>query len=128
MSGEVGRNRSINIRGILGFVCIFFFSNDLGDHLRKFVYLCFCIHNHFIDNSSQYLFLYNSFVSYFCFLFLYRFCRNKHRNLLLPLAMTNKACIAGLPVTKPGLFFPLLFGPISLIIITGKAVSGMKDP
>ena len=40
----------------------------------------------------------------------------------------SRAHRAELLVTKTRLFFPLLFGPVSLIIITGKAASGMKDP
>lgn len=50
------------------------------------------------------------------------------QNFLLPQEVMSRAHRAELLVTKTRLFFPLLFGPVSLIIITGKAASGMKDP
>lgn len=86
------------------------------------------MHNDCLDNCSQYLFLYNSFVSYFHSLFLYEFFKKGKQNFLLPQEVNGRAHIAELLVTKTDLFFPLLFGPVSLIIITGKPISGMKNP
>ena len=44
------------------------------------------------------------------------------------LEQINKLCIPKLLVTEIGSFSSLLLGPVSLLIITGKAVSGLKDP
>lgn len=82
--------------------------------------------NDFIDNCSQYLFLYNSFVSYFHSLFLYEFFKKGKQNFLLPQEVTSRAHISRTSYQE-WLVLSFVVRP-SLIIITGKAVSGMKDP